>query len=550
MSKKNFLHNLPVKHKILFGFGFLLVLSLFAGIFSLVQTQRVTQFSIQIAEQWMPSVAEIGEIGQNITSFRATEYELIQSEKKAEMKELLEGSSNSLLIYFKNYEPKLQTPEEKDSFKALTDNWTEYLKLHTNFLSKLEAGDVKAASAILTQSRPIYEKILENVVFLSEQSFNGGVLAGQKASSVNAQSKVASTVTLLIILLFGVSCSVLLSRNINRVLGDVLQGISGVSSGLNNSSVRLAQTSERIANDATSSAASVQETASALEEVSSMVTRSAEYATNSEKVSLECQRSAEEGQRVVSDMIQSMREIEGTTESFVGQVKEGNQKISEIVKVISEIGNKTKVINDIVFQTKLLSFNASVEAARAGEHGKGFAVVAEEVGSLAQMSGNAAREISTLLDQSIQQVQNIVDETRTGIDRTVEVSKEKVQVGAKTAERCGEVLNSIVSSVRESAKMNREIASASQEQSKGVSEITKAISQLDQAIQSNSAASQDASSLANELLERSETLGNYVSRLSAVIQGNTKSHPPVLEQTALTDPAKPSVQNQKEKRAA
>jgi methyl-accepting chemotaxis protein len=78
----------------------------------------------------------------------------------------------------------------------------------------------------------------------------------------------------------------------------------------------------------------------------------------------------------------------------MNQINYSNEQMSEIVKVIQEIETKTKVINDIVFQTKLLSFNASVEAARAGEQGKGFAVVAEEVGNLAQMSGNAAKEIS------------------------------------------------------------------------------------------------------------------------------------------------------------
>lgn len=100
-------------------------------------------------------------------------------------------------------------------------------------------------------------------------------------------------------------------------------------------------------------------------------------------------------------MIHSITEISESNDRIMSQVADGNRKISEIVQVISEIGNKTKVINDIVFQTKLLSFNASVEAARAGEHGKGFAVVAEEVGNLAQMSGNAAKEISDMLNGSV-----------------------------------------------------------------------------------------------------------------------------------------------------
>jgi methyl-accepting chemotaxis protein len=82
-------------------------------------------------------------------------------------------------------------------------------------------------------------------------------------------------------------------------------------------------------------------------------------------------------------LIHALLEINTTSTTLIEKVTDGNQQIVGIVGMIQEIGNKTKIINDIVFQTKLLSFNASVEAARAGEQGKGFAVVASEVGSLA-----------------------------------------------------------------------------------------------------------------------------------------------------------------------
>lgn len=80
-------------------------------------------------------------------------------------------------------------------------------------------------------------------------------------------------------------------------------------------------------------------------------------------------------------------------------MKISNKKITEITKVISEVAAKTQVINEIVFKTKLLSFNASVEAARAGDQGRGFSVVAEEVGNLAKMSGDAAKEISNITEE-------------------------------------------------------------------------------------------------------------------------------------------------------
>jgi hypothetical protein len=115
----------------------------------------------------------------------------------------------------------------------------------------------------------------------------------------------------------------------------------------------------------------------------------------------------------------AIMEIQETNKKLVDDVLEGNRKISEIVELVKEIGNKTKVINDIVFQTKLLSFNASVEAARAGEHGKGFAVVAEEVGNLASMSGQASKEISALLENlntDSTQFNKIASPTSTGYE--------------------------------------------------------------------------------------------------------------------------------------
>lgn len=114
-------------------------------------------------------------------------------------------------------------------------------------------------------------------------------------------------------------------------------------------------------------------------------------------------------------MLDSIKNIGAANERAGREIGASARHFADIVKVIEEIGSKTKVINDIVFQTKILSFNASVEAARAGEHGKGFTVVAEEVGKLAAMSGVAAHEIGELLSGSIQKVDAIVKDTQTKV---------------------------------------------------------------------------------------------------------------------------------------
>lgn len=129
--------------------------------------------------------------------------------------------------------------------------------------------------------------------------------------------------------------------------------------------------------------------------------------------------------------------------------------------MILEIAEKTKVINEIVFQTKLLSFNASVEAARAGEQGKGFAVVAEEVGNLATMSGNAAQDISNMLGESTAKVQEIVRQTKEEMSRLTTQSKNDVENGIKVARDCDVVLNEIVKNVNHVDQLVREITEAS-----------------------------------------------------------------------------------------
>lgn len=218
-------------------------------------------------------------------------------------------------------------------------------------------------------------------------------------------------------------------------------------------------------------------------------------------------------------MLNSMNEISQSNEAILAQVNEGNRQMTEIGKVIREIGNKTKVINEIVFQTKLLSFNASVEAARAGEHGKGFAVVAEEVGNLAQMSGNAAKEISEMLDGSILKVEGIVEETKTKVESLVLKGKEKVDNGVVVAKQCSSVLDQIVDNVSKVSELSRETSHANKEQAMGISEINKAMSQLDMSTQQNAAASEEAASASEELSAQANSLKAVADELIAVING-------------------------------
>lgn len=317
------------------------------------------------------------------------------------------------------------------------------------------------------------------------------------------------------------ACAVayLFSMSLSKTLSGLAKELSDGSSEVLTAATSISRSSTQLSESATEQAAAIQETAASIGEVSSMVKKSADNASQSQKASDSSRVAAEEGQQAVQEMMQSISDISQSNTAIMNQVEDGNRQISEIVKVISEIGNKTKVINDIVFQTKLLSFNASVEAARAGEHGKGFAVVAEEVGNLAQMSGNAAKEISEMLDSSINKVEGIVNETKSKVERLVTEGRTKVESGTQVATRCGEALSKILATVQEVDRMVSEISSASQEQAQGVSEINKAINQLDQVTQQNSTIAQDAARFAEQLNSQANLLKGMVENLFGVVTG-------------------------------
>lgn len=223
------------------------------------------------------------------------------------------------------------------------------------------------------------------------------------------------------------------------------------------------------------------------------------------------------------NLINSVNEIEVNNRVIMTEIENGNRKIGEIVVLINEIGVKTKVINDIVFQTKLLSFNASVEAARAGEQGKGFSVVAEEIGNLAQMSGKAATEISAMLDDSILKVKGVIEETQRSVSTILSKGNQAVRQGVEVAEETSHILEVIDRDVKSMSENIKEISEATDEQSKGAEQVTQAVHQLDSVTQMNSTLSQQLFSYSKDLSEQTEKLNRAMSLLAKIVEGQSSN---------------------------
>lgn len=226
--------------------------------------------------------------------------------------------------------------------------------------------------------------------------------------------------------------------------------------------------SQELSSSSTQAAASMQETAASVQEISTVVQSSRENAEIAMKLSSESRDIAENGHRSISALIGSM-----------GTVSESSKKIEEIVSLI----------DDIAFQTNLLSLNAAVEAARAGEQGKGFAVVADAVRTLAQRSATSAKEISLLISKSVTQIQD----------------------SHSQALQSGEILKKIVDSVQKVADLNQEIFQAANEQSNGLSQITNAMHQLDNLAQINAKSTIDLNQATSDFESQAEQMNELVS---------------------------------------
>jgi methyl-accepting chemotaxis protein len=174
----------------------------------------------------------------------------------------------------------------------------------------------------------------------------------------------------------------------------------------------------------------------------------------------------------------------------------GGEVVSKVVQTMSSISESSKKIVDIIsvidgiaFQTNILALNAAVEAARAGEQGRGFAVVATEVRNLAQRSAAAAKEIKTLINDSV----------------------DKVAVGTNLADKAGKTMEEVVNSVRRVTDIMAEISAASVEQSSGIEQMNQSITQMDDMTQQNAALVEEAAAAAESLQEQSEGLAAAVS---------------------------------------
>lgn len=505
-----------------------LVLSIFAlgsvtisaiGIFNLSSlSDNIGNIVTVVARKALISRALSGDI----YNIKALEFQILDEadleKNKASIKKIekLEAIMDDRLVRYE----KLTGPEELVHFQEMKTNVANWKKSNLdfrNFILKdnktaaLETQEGKGQETLLTLEKTLEVLVTDNEKFMAN--------AAKEANERYNSSKFIIIAVSVLAIAFGIFMAFLVLRAVSVAIDQVISSLTDNSIQVTSAATQIASSSQELSTAATEQAASLVQTASSIEEMTSMVQKNADSSQRATELSEGSSKTAEKGKNIVNDMLKAIDDISSSNAGIMEQVELSNKEISNIVKVIKEIEDKTQVINDIVFQTKLLSFNASVEAARAGEHGKGFAVVAEEVGNLAQMSGDAALVISQMLDQSVKKVETIVKFSQENVGRMVLEGRKKVEVGSRIASECEKVLNDIVDSSSNVTLISNEISMATREQAVGAQEITKAMNQLDQVTQTNAATSEEVASVAEQLSTQAVVLKDMVGVLVKTIKG-------------------------------
>nr|CBA32383.1 hypothetical protein Csp_D31870 [Curvibacter putative symbiont of Hydra magnipapillata] len=257
-------------------------------------------------------------------------------------------------------------------------------------------------------------------------------------------------------------------NQIGSGLASVVESVREGSESVANASSEIAQGNQDLSMRTEQQASALQQTASSMATLSGTVSHNVDNAKQANQLAISASDVAMRGGQVMEQVVETMKGI--------------NQSSARIADIIG-------VIDGIAFQTNILALNAAVEAARAGEQGRGFAVVASEVRSLAGRSAEAAKEIKTLISDSVG----------------------RVEQGTQLVNQAGETMTEVVASIRRVNDIMGEITAASSEQSNGVSQVSEAVNQMDQTTQQNAALVEEMAAAASSLRTQAGELVNTVS---------------------------------------
>ena len=427
----------------------------------------------------------LGALFADSTNDRAA---LLDYEKEAK------ENSEKFLNYFKNV-GKLKISElSRKKLNELNGHIKEYADLCQTVISDLLSGDKLKAKNDFSKFKEKFEFLETQLGLFGDAVEADSKFTGEHGKNIVSFILVASALGILVSLIMGFIIF-LWTRN---SFDSILKQIKSIAQLILNSTRAVTRESSKVKDSTVEQSAAIQESVSALSEMSSMIGQTGQNVKVSIETVVSTHERSNEGKKIMEHLSESMASIQ-----------KANVSLQDISKVIDNIVTKTAVINDIVFKTQLLSFNASIEAARAGIHGRGFAVVAEEVGNLAELSGAAAKEIEALLGESQRRVRD-----------TLEIIYDRVSDGNRVSQNAFQVFVDISKNIAEIDIQVKGIGEATQQQEIGIQQTNTAMKQMDLSSQSNTEAASVAQSTAVQLKSDCDQLNQVVDDIFSLINGN------------------------------
>lgn len=508
-----FMGGLRLSAQLYGAFLFILVLTAVVGGVGVYSLERINTQAEVLAGKWLLGVGELATL--RAAALESRDFEVKHSRTgdasyHSEYEEKMNLAANTVATAIASYQKIVATEEERAILATLQKNWVAYQLAQKKVIAlgrdkkQQDATDISdgLASTAIDDTTSTLEKLIQF-------NFDGGRAAAIDSHSVYSKTRLWMQGLVGVVSVLGVSLAYAINRSVSRPILQALEVTRAVASG--NLRVQIethgnnetAQLLIGLQNMLTSLATVVSNVRSGAE---SVATASAEIAQGNQDLSDRTEQQASALQQAAASMDQLNAMVKQNAESarlanqlavnsstvavsggaVVGQVVETMKGINDSSKKISDI---ISVIDGIAFQTNILALNAAVEAARAGEQGRGFAVVAAEVRLLAGRSADAAKEIKSLINASV----------------------ERVEHGASLVDKAGDTMVEVVSSIKRVTDIMGEISAASIQQASGVSQVGGAVGQMDQTTQQNAALVEEMAAAASSLKSQASELVQAVA---------------------------------------
>jgi methyl-accepting chemotaxis protein len=515
---------MTVGKKLAVGFSIMLLLALIVGGFSLSRMSSINSKVQEINTSWMPGVESINNINYLTEHAVTSTLRLVSGiGNKSDNLSQRTDTVNAVNNTFDEYEKTIILADDRKNFTELKTKWQSYLDESNKIIDFVNANDQKGAMTSSGASKTLFDAMQTNLDALVKINHDGAAHAASVSTNIFDSAVWAVSILIISAILIGIGAMIFFIRIISKPLILVTDIIGKVANGdltvpavivrskdeiadLGNSSntmvnnlrelignalktsqnvaaasQQISASTEEIASGSTSQANSAQAMTELFKDLSVAINSVAHGAEQASEISNRTKGMAQEGGEVVRSSIAGMQLV--------------NEQMSKLEEDSNKIGEIIEVIDDIAEQTNLLALNAAIEAARAGDQGRGFAVVADEVRKLAERSGEATKQITTIIK---------------GMQKNTQQSVKAVGDSVLSSQKTGEAFGNILTMVNESADKVTEIAAASEQQAAQSSEVLASIENISAATEEAAAASEETAATAQSLAQLAEELNEAV----------------------------------------